>query len=280
MRQLSKNPDKREFIQDNVDKYSQIIMNKIRDIQISYERIYAAITHRLSWDKEKLSVLAIGGGGYVFPRYVEEVWPGSYIDVAEIDPEVTEAAMQAFGLDRNTTINTVNMDARNYIDELLERKCSGKEIQLYDFIYGDAFNDYSIPCQLITKEFNDKIAQTLTDDGVYMLNLIDIYDYGEFLATVINTLQQTFSNVYVVSGNWRSKVYHNFVIINSKREINLENLNREKSVRSLDLWVLSSSDIEKLKERSRGIVLTDNYVPVKNLLAPVVLKIASQKYNQ
>ena len=179
--------------------HSKIIMDNILDLQYSYERIYAAVTHLLSRDKNKISVLAIGGGGYVFPRYVEKVWPGSRIDVAEIDPRVTEAAIQAFGLERNTSINTFTMDARNYVDQLLEKKRTGGQIPRYDFIYEDAFNDYSVPYQLTTKEFNDKIAQILTDDGVYMINLIDTYDSGLFLGAIVKTLEQTFSHIYVIA---------------------------------------------------------------------------------
>jgi spermidine synthase len=143
--------------------------------------------------------MAIGGGGYVFPRYVEKVWLGSRIDVAEIDPAVTRAAMQAFGLQKDTTINTINMDARNYVDKLLEQKRNGQEMPKYDFIYGDAFNGYSVPFQLVTREFNEKLSAILSDDGVYVINLIDIFDSGLFLGSVINTLEETFPCVYVVA---------------------------------------------------------------------------------
>jgi spermidine synthase len=124
--------------------------------------------------------MAIGGGGYVFPRYIEKVWPGSRIDVIEIDPDVTRAAMQAFGLAKNTTINSIHMDARNYVDKLLDEKQSGREVPQYDFIYGDAFNDLSPPFQLVTREFNEKLSAILSDDGAYMINLVDIFDSGLF----------------------------------------------------------------------------------------------------
>ncbi len=81
VRQTSQNPDKRDFMQDKLT-HNSIRMDDITDLQYPYEQIHAAITHRLSKDKEKLSVLVIGGGGYVFPRYVEKVWPGSRVDVA------------------------------------------------------------------------------------------------------------------------------------------------------------------------------------------------------
>ena len=136
-------------------------MDDIRDLQYTYEQIHAAVTHLLSHKKSKLSVLVIGDGGFVFPRYVEDVWPGSRVDMAEIDPGVTEAAMQAFGLPRDTAINIFTMDARNYVEQL----CSGDRITKYDLIYEDAQNDYSIPYQLTTKEFNNKISRILTDTG-------------------------------------------------------------------------------------------------------------------
>jgi tetratricopeptide (TPR) repeat protein len=269
--------------------HSDMVMDDILDLKYSYMQIYAAVTHLLSQDKSNLSVLVIGGGGYVFPRYVEEVWPGSRIDVVEIDPRVTEAAMRAFGLKTDTPINTFTMDACNYVNQLAKRertgalifdkKTRGQKIYpplagKYDFVYEDALSDYSIPYQLTTKEFNDKIAGILTDSGVYMIELIDIYDSGLFIGAFINTLEQTFSHVYVVTEEQTRSARNTFVVIAAKRRINLENLHLEKPVRDLDLWILSSSDIEVLKEKARGIVLTDDYAPVENLLAPVVLESA------
>ncbi|MCK4913460.1 MAG: fused MFS/spermidine synthase [Planctomycetes bacterium] len=281
VKQLSKKPDRRLFMQDKL-KHSEIVMDDILDLRYPYEQIHAAATHLLSQNKNKLSVLVIGGGGYVFPRYVEKVWPGSRIDVVEIDPGVTEAAIQAFGLSRNTSINTINMDARNYVDELLVKDRNGKEIPRYDFIYEDALNDYSVPYQLTTKEFNDKIAQILTDDGVYMIELIDIYNSGLFVGSFINTLERTFPYVYVITENEPRLMRNTFVIIAANREINLENLASEKPVRNLDLWILNNSDMEELKKKENQTVLTDDYAPVENLLAPIVrrsgIELLSGKY--
>ena len=166
--QLSKQPDERQFVQDNLKSHSQIIMGKIRDLRFFYVRVYGAVTRRAAAGKEKLCTLSIGGGGYVFPRYILDLWPGSSVDVAEIDPAVTEAAIQAFGLPRDTPIRTINLDGRNYVDELLEKKRRGEQIPQYDFIYMDAFNDLSVPFQLVTRQFNKKIFDILAADGVYI----------------------------------------------------------------------------------------------------------------
>jgi tetratricopeptide (TPR) repeat protein/MFS family permease len=277
VKQLSKDPDNRRFMQDKL-VHSEVIMNDVLNLQYLYTVIYAGLTEGLA--KDKLSVMAIGGGGYVYPRYVEKRWPGSRIDVIEIDPAVTEAAIQAFGLDRNTSINTIYMDARNYVDELLNKQHNGEEIPRYNFIYEDAFNDYSVPFQLVTKEFNDKIAKILTDDGVYMINVIDILDSGQFLGAVINTLEETFPYVHVVVDYATlPSIRETYVLVAAKYYFDPESI-LSKYDKNLKLWYLSESDKNRLKEKSRGIVLTDDYVPVENLLVPVACEDAKYKLAQ
>jgi len=262
--------DKRAFMQDKL-MHSQMIMGDLLDLQYPYSQIWAAITQRFARGKEKLSVLVIGGGGYVFPRYVAQVWPGSRVDVAEIDPGVTEAAARAFGLSREAPIRTFTMDARNYVDELLRREDGGQEAVRYDFIYEDALNDYSVPFQLTTKEFNDKLARLLGDDGVYMIEMIDVYDRGLFLGAYVATLEQTFPHVCVVTDAERPRSNRNtFVIIAAQRPLDLEGLGTDYPRKELDLWVLNEEEIEAVKCRSSGFVLTDDHAPVENFLAPVV----------
>ena len=264
VKQISKNPDRRAFMQDRL-KHSKIIMGDIGNLQYSYEQIHAAITHRFSRGKDKLSVLIIGGGGYVFPRYVEKNWPGSRIDVAEIDPRVTEAAMAAFGLRRDTTINTITMDARNYADELLGQERTGVLKTRYDFIYEDALDHYTIPFQLVTKEFNDKIAILLGEEGIYMIELIDVFNSGLFLGTYINTLRETFPYVYAVTTADLSRSERNtFVLVAAKRELDLDNLAEDYKREQLQLWYLSKADITQLIKKADNMILTDDYVPGEN----------------
>jgi tetratricopeptide (TPR) repeat protein len=66
----------------------------------------------------------------------------------------------------------------------------------------------------------------------------------------------------------------NVIIIAAKRKINLENLDTEEPVKNLDLRILDSSEVNAMRERAQGVVLTDNYAPVENLLAPAVLEMA------
>jgi hypothetical protein len=145
-------------------------------------------------DSRQTSALFIGGGGFVFPRWIEQTFPHEpLIDVAEIDPAVKTAIERELGLptqygspaEGKTYIRTHLGDARKFVDDQLRenerRVAAGEAPTSYDFVYGDAFNDLSVPWHLTTLEFSDKIARLLTPRrGVYLVNIIDIYPRAKF----------------------------------------------------------------------------------------------------
>jgi spermidine synthase/MFS family permease len=275
VRQMSKQPDERQFVQDNQKSHSQIIMGKIRDLRFFYVRVYGAVTRRAAAGKEKLCTLTIGGGGYVFPRYILDVWPGSSVDVAEIDPAVTEASMQAFGLPRDTPIRTINLDGRNYVDELLEKKQRGEQISQYDFIYMDAYNDWSIPFQLATKQFNENIFNILAADGVYLTNIIDMYEGSKVVASYVKTINKTFPYIYVVSKQSDYNLPFNFIVIASKRPVNLENINKEENLADAKLIISDENDLAAFQKQTGLIAFSDDYAPVENFTTPVVRSVSA-----
>jgi len=282
VKRITVDPETLSFFQDKL-AHSHLIVGDISKLQYPYEQIHAAITQRFCpKGSKKISTLTIGGGGYVYPRYLETFWPGGRVDVVEIDPGVTKAAMEAFGLAKDTTINTYTMDARNFVDELLQKMARGQEIPKYDFIYEDALNDYSVPFQLTTKEFNDKIVALLTDDGIYMAEVVDVYESGRLLSAFVSTLEKTFANVQVVAEVVPDIARTTFVVVASQHKINLENLNYEEPARDLKLTLLSEEKLAQLKAQTNGAILTDDFAPVDNMMASVVRRSAidllTQKY--
>ena len=270
VRQMSKQPDERLFMEDNLESHSRIIMDRVRDLRLFYTQVYGAVTQQAANRKEKLCTLTIGGGGYVFPRYILDVWPGSQVDVVEIDPAVTKAATQAFGLSPNTPIHTINLDGRNYVDELLERKRRGEQIPQYDFVYMDAFSNMLVPFQLVTQQFNEKIYEIMAADGVYLINAIDILNSGKFAGNLVNTLGQTFPYIYVVKRRSRDDLPENIIIIAGKKAVDLSNLKTEETMANNYLWVFDGNDLAALKKKADTIILNDDYAPVENFLAPAV----------
>lgn len=230
-----------------------------------YEQVYAEATAYQARGHNPLKALFIGGGGYTFPRYMEAVYPGSRLDVIEIDPGVTQVAYDLLGLASDTTVVTYNEDARMY----LKRPPTVK----YDLIMGDAFNDYSVPYHLTTREFNERVAAWLADDGLYMVNMID-GPRRDFLRAYVGTLQQTFANVYVVPAvrTWEVSPRVTFVILASGRPLDLRALaaiDAGDGDAMLAAMLLSPAQVEALLTEGRLVVLTDRYAPVDQMLAPV-----------
>ncbi len=151
---------------------------------------YLEAVERLYRQSRHVGTLFLGGGGFVFPRWIESLFPHEpLIHVAELDPAVKAAVQARMGLlpDDQTRIQTTIGDARNFVDDRVRLNNTatkrGEKPVLYDFVYGDAFNDFSVPWHLTTREFSEKIASLLhPTEGVYLVNLIDIYPRTEFPA--------------------------------------------------------------------------------------------------
>jgi hypothetical protein len=149
---------------------------------------YREAVERLYRQSRQIGTLFLGGGGFVFPRWIESLFPHEpLIHVAELDPGVKAAVRAKMGLppDDETRVKTTIGDARNFVEDRVrwnaEAVKRGEKPVLYDFVYGDAFNDFSVPWHLTTKEFSEKIEKLLhPTEGVYQVNLIDIYPRTEF----------------------------------------------------------------------------------------------------
>ncbi|MCB0224086.1 MAG: fused MFS/spermidine synthase [Anaerolineae bacterium] len=238
--------------------HSYVDLTDPTNLRYGYEQIYANVLAAIFPDQAPVSVLFIGGGGYTFPHYIEVVHPGSQIDVIEIDPGVTAVAHDQLGLPLDTTITTFNEDARHFITNL-------SQTAQYDLIVGDAFNDFSVPYHLTTLEFNQLIATHLKADGIYMVNIID-GKQGDFLRAYVNTLQQTFSHVYVAAtvGELGSVSRQTYVVLAAQ-----SSLDTVIDADPLAQTFVPETDVAAYLQASPSILLTDDYVPVDNLLAPV-----------
>jgi spermidine synthase len=230
-----------------------------------YERMYAEATAYLASQRDNLRALFIGGGGYTFPRYMETLYPNSQLDVIEIDPGVTRVAHELLGLSRDTSIVTYNEDARLFLERAPDH--------LYDLILGDAFNDFSVPYHLTTREFNDRVRAWLTDDGMYLVNIID-GPRGDFLRAYLHTLRQSFEHVYVAptATTWRQAPRSTFVVIGTGKSIDRVTLHvagQRVGTAYLVDRMLSEGDIDALLAEKPPILLTDQYAPVDQMLAPL-----------
>ena len=234
-----------------------------------YEKVLGDLSTYVGWKDPQFRSLFIGGGGYTMPRFIESRFPESVVEVVEIDPEVTEVVHEYFGMPRDTRIVTYNEDARTKFLDLPEGG--------YDLIVGDAFDHFSVPYHLTTLEFNERVEELLEDGGLYTLNVVDKLHKGRFLRAVVHTLQQTFDYVYVMrnNDNWEGDLRHTYVVAASNEAIPIARV-AEANARAgrgrLALHVMPPGAFRDWIAAKENILLTDDFVPVDNLLAPLFVE--------
>ncbi|MEK7073015.1 MAG: fused MFS/spermidine synthase [Patescibacteria group bacterium] len=269
--------DQQEFSVLRLDHLVHSYVSKTNPAELGYEyeKVYAVLLAAVG--KSVPRALYVGGGGYTMPRYVAAEYPGSENTVLEIDPGVTKIVHERFGLPRDTSIVTINQDARIAMARMPAN-------ETYDFIFGDAFNDYSVPYHLTTREFHTLVKQHLAPDGWYAVNIIDDARHGRFLASTVATLRAQFKTVLVLplGNNWHDKGRNTFVVLASNAELPTAwRGSAPKNVRTdgehaADLWerihfIVSTDDLDRFVAEKKGLVLTDDYVPVDTMLAPVFM---------
>jgi hypothetical protein len=245
-----------------------------------------------------LRALFIGGGSYTLPRYLEAIFPGIAIDVLEIDPEVTAVAQQHLGLalarpateaapawatagapagsvdgapHAGGAIQVYHGDARLSLRRL--------PAETYHVVVGDAFSDYSVPWHLTTLEFDREVRRVLRPDGVYAVNIIDVFPDGQFLAAYTRTLSEVFPAVALVDVQTGGVgVLANWLVIGAQAPLDAAGL--ERSTRPgvggpepARARVVDPARVERwLSEPQPPVqVLIDDYAPVDSYLALRVL---------
>jgi hypothetical protein len=334
---------KRTIVLDNLE-HGYFTIGHPERIDYAYEYIYGLVSHRVAKaaakdaKKEKLDDLGLrtlffGGGAYTFPRYLQHLYKGTFADVAEIDPAITKANEMALGLGTapsDKDIVTTWGDARAFVDKKVA-SIQTNPGEKYDLIFGDAFNDFSVPWHLTTKEFNDNVAKMLKPNGVYMINIIDVYEsddkvaelaerrikkdniqreenklpplndaqkdtirrneranadqYTGFLGSWVETARKSFKHVYIYGtddppGSGLRETF--VVVVTNADNLDLKELGERKDdpkfTAGNKLFTpepFSDDHVKAVAARARGIILTDDYAPVENLLAPVAATRAS-----
>jgi MFS family permease len=240
-------------------------------LHYEYERALADVTLRVlggqspeGREQAQLSVAAffLGGGGYSFPRWMQQRWPRARIEVAEIDPVVVQTAHQFLGLPRDTPIRTHLADGR------IALKAAPTNAR-FDLIFTDVFSDLAVPWHLTTLEFARLVASHLSPGGFYALNVIDELEPGRLLGSVLVTLERVFPRVRVLSmrsTQARRKHRTTFLLVASRAPLPLPAWPMGHRDR-FDGVTLPDAELARL--RRHGRVLTDDNAPVDLLLEPV-----------
>jgi spermidine synthase len=193
---------------------------------------------------------------------MEAEYAGARIDVVEIDPEVTRVVHEYLGLPRSTTIRSYNEDGRWFV---MNSKDKGR----YDFIFGDAFNDLSIPYHLTTREFSSLLRSLLKPEGLLIANVIDHFKTGLFMPSYVRTLEEVFGRgkIALVSDSSFEDMGISTMIVaaspGSHAWKDAEKLNPG------NCYVIDPGEVDQKLKNRFAVILTDDYAPVDNLTAPI-----------
>lgn len=249
--------------------HNTVVVGRPLDLQDAYARMFAGLTAAFAPSDRRLATLSIGGGGYVFPEYLKNVYPGSRIDVVEIDPAVTAVAAEALQVSLDG-ITSYHEDGRVFVNRLARETGEGRG--LYDFVYLDAFNDYTVPWQLTTREFFLGIRTLLKPSGALLINFIDSGESGRLLGGLLNTLDEVFphTDVFLEGTLLRFAQRNTFVTCSYTGARDLSALVETDPAR-FGVHRLTAQELAPVRRRTDGLVLTDRWAPTDNLLGPVIL---------
>lgn len=201
---------------DGVNRYLQLdstmeggMDSRNGDLILNYQRFWQLA--RLNENSKLKRALFIGAGAFGMPEQVARIGADVRVDVVEIDPAVIETGRRFFKLDEFPNVQPHAGDARRYLQHTEQK---------YDLIFGDAYNGVRhIPAHLVTREFFAQVRSHLTDDGVFLMNVISAVE-GEravLLGHVLGTLRAEFPNVEIFAVDGTRSDSQNIILLASMK---------------------------------------------------------------
>jgi spermidine synthase len=220
------------------------------ELHYPYQRLYQQVTESAFKKGRPIDAFHIGGGTYSYPIYLAANYRARSV-VAEIDPAVTDTAREHFGLEASPEIVIDHQDARVSLKEQPQG-------DRYDLVLGDAFNDIAVPYHLTTEEFNEEIADRLKPGGFYLVNIVDGRDY-DFLRSYVQTLRKTFQYVGLMTPPDQPAQGERATFVTVAANNPLPPLST----------IVTYDRLQPFLNEKDAVELTDDHVPVDQLLAPV-----------
>jgi spermidine synthase len=251
-------PDGRVLMLDTL-RHSYVDLADPTHLEFEYVRAIAAVVDATAAPGQPLSALHVGGGGLTLPRYLAEVRPGTDSLVLEVDPGVVAVDREQLELETSERLQVRVVDGRVGLTD--ERPGAR------DLVIGDAFGGLSVPWQLTTVEALGLVDRTLTDDGVYVANLIDHPPLG-FVRAELATLRAVFPHVALLARDavLAGEDGGNVVVLASQQPLPLDAVGTALGERDLDWRVASGAELAEFIGDAE--VLTDDHAPVDQLLTP------------
>jgi spermidine synthase len=191
-------------------------------LEFDYVRLLADVIEAMSEPLAPLRVVHLGGGGCTLPRYLAATRPGSTQVVIEADDLLVEVVRRQLGA-QGFRLRTG--DGREALCHLAKGTS--------DVVVGDVFVGAQVPSHMATLEMVREVAEVLTPEGVYVVNVADSGSLPFARGQAAN-LAEVFAHVVVLAdpGLLRGRRFGNLVIAGSNRPFPLDQL-RQVTARSI-----------------------------------------------
>lgn len=197
----------------------------------------------LSDEIQPSSILVIWAAGFTYPQYMANRSYTKGIDTVDIDPDVKELAEIYFLQEPlHEKITFTPLSARGAVRGFLSK---GKT---YDLIVIDAYNDKSVPEELLTQEFFQDILALQAPGGVMISNMILDSDLdSDFAQRWLATMSYIFDDLWTKNVSENGRVYgiDNF-LVSTKKFPEFDSVDTEAEIIYSDVRHTSSIDSVKM----------------------------------
>ena len=218
-----------------------------------YAHFYDLVDYYLPNSK---NAIMFGAGAYSYPKHFQEKFPEKQLDIVEIDPTLTKIAKEYFHFNPKPSTNIIHQDARYFLS-ITNKK--------YDAVLYDVLTSNLIaPFHLTTLETFNSISNIMTDDGVFIMNILgDLNGTGStFLQSEIKTVKEVFPQVYVFNALGKDfEGISNHMIVGLKKKSDAEIPDTGCFFDTYFKYLISPVNIDD------GIIFTDNYAPANYLIS-------------
>ena len=139
-------------------------------------------------DRPLRNVAILGNAAGTTARALGRFYPDARVDGVELDPAVSRAGREYFGMEDNPNLTVHDADARPFLRRTDER---------YDLIVVDAYHQPYVPFYLATREFFRLARERLAPGGMVALNIASVPGDETLLDGIAGTLTHEFDDVAV-----------------------------------------------------------------------------------
>ncbi len=188
-------------------------------LEFSYMQQMIDVIDTVWPEQQPISIVHIGGGALTIPRYIAHTRPHSAQIVLEPHEKMTEAVRAHLPLPKRSGIKVRPQRGEDGIETIRSRYS--------ECLIIDAFADGRVPAALTTATFFSQAARILKDDGLLMMNLIDIRPF-QWTRRVLATLREYFTQCALIaeSATLKGRRHGNLVAIASHIPLRADDLYR------------------------------------------------------